>query len=186
MKKFLPLIAVTVAVMLLFGCGGDDKDSGGSDNGSSSSAKPSKAATPEDAFKDFKAVVLSKNYGAAWDMLSADTQKGFSDMLEMIKGQYSAITDEQKAQAETVLKEKSGLTIDEYLKLTVQDFFKMMFDQMPAEDLEELRGSTIKECKIDGDKATAVFVKADGTEDKDNDTEFVKENGAWKISFKNQ
>ena len=184
MKKLLPLIAVIVAVTLLFGCGNDDKESGSSGNGSSSSTTPAKAATPEVLFENFKAIMLSKNYGAAWDLLSAGSQKKFSDLLESMKKPYAGMTEEQKAMAEPTVKAQLGMTIDEMMKITPRDFFKMSFDRMPAEELDELQGSTMKDCKIEGDKATAVFVKADGTEDKDNDTEFVKENGVWKLEIK--
>ena len=46
----------------------------------------------------------------------------------------------------------------------------------------QMKGSTLKDVKMDGDNATALFVKGDG--EKEEEKHFVKRNGKWYLSHK--
>lgn len=122
------------------------------------------AATPQAAFEKFQASIEAKNWGAIYDMASA-----------------SVIEQVEESKGEDMVAAILGMEPDEVKAMSTKDFFCKMMDkmmEMEPDELENMKGATIKEVKEEGDKAT-VFFK--GTK-KDDKMDFVKVEGKWLLA----
>ncbi|KAF0245212.1 MAG: hypothetical protein FD180_1759 [Planctomycetota bacterium] len=178
MKRFL---VPALALAIIAGCGKDDSSSsssGGSSGGSTSSGASQK--TPEEAFKDMQARVLAKDGKGLWNCICEKSRKKMTESDEARKqmDQLKGMPDEQLG----VIVKDMGVTPAEFKKLSNEEIMLLQMNQVVKEESEQkkARETKWKEAKIDGDKAIATTIEADGKEEK---AALVKEGGTWKIDI---
>ncbi len=152
----LVLVAVVGFGMFMCGCGGGK-------------------GTPEAAFETFKKTALNDDFGGMWDCLSSNAHTQMEGMFKMVEGMGGANAED--------FKKEWGMTLEEFSKLSTKEKFVKMCSQQKKEvaerdkEREEIKSSTITECKIEGDKAT-LKIKSGS---KDEEMRMVKEGNEWKL-----
>jgi hypothetical protein len=174
MKRSIALAAVAFA--LLSGCG--KGGSSGSSSGSSGSGTPVAAKSPQEAWEAARKFLAAGDAKGVWGLLSESSRKS---IMEGEKPNMEAV---QKLEGEALASEarERGVTTDALRKASLEDYCIMNFGMRLKDETERKKqeGSKWKEAKINGEKAVAVSILADGTEEK---TALVKEGGAWKVDI---
>ncbi|MCE9581825.1 MAG: hypothetical protein K8T20_04830 [Planctomycetes bacterium] len=164
------IAAALLLLSVIAGCGKPDSSS-------SSSSSSSSQKTPEEAWKGMKDAFLAKDARALLNTLSAKSRKDLVETVgkENVEKLKTASPEDLKKVAEnleTTDRDLKNANAEEFVLLVLKH---MMND---PEERKKLEGTKWKESRIGGDKAVAVTIKPDGSEEKEG---LVKEDGTWKV-----
>jgi hypothetical protein len=129
------------------------------------------ADTPDAAWTQFKAAAKRKDKERFWELLSRASQEMLEKMGDAMKKQENPEHDD--------LLEALGVSEEELEKMSAREVaVGMLLSRDREEQLADLERMTLKDVKVDGDRATGTRVDGDGKEEK---AYFVKEGGEWKV-----
>ncbi|NUN47584.1 MAG: hypothetical protein HUU15_01975 [Candidatus Brocadiae bacterium] len=135
-------------------------------------APPERAATPEEAWTQFKAAVLRADRVRTWSLLSAESRKEVEKLGEAM----SHLEGDERAERA----EELGLSLDAYGRMSAKDLILAQLMASTRKDGgKELESIRIRDVAIDGDRAEGVRVE----EESERPAWFVKEEGEWKLDL---
>ncbi|MBI4612741.1 MAG: hypothetical protein HY720_03950 [Planctomycetes bacterium] len=188
-------IAIAVIGLALVGCGGDSDEGNGKDKGGGSSGAG--ADSPDAVFAKAMAALNDSDKKAFASCLTPESQTEIATSLIIGAAMKTAMKEDGKAEFEAILK-KHGLekppaegeaepAVKKALE-GVKDKPQLVADlgdwmeKFGGEGSNTKSDATLKNVKIDGDKATGTVVtkRSDGT-DKTEPTEFHRIDGKWYI-----
>ncbi len=163
------LIPSLLLLALAAGCGK-------SDSSSSSSSTPSQK-TPEEAWKGMRDAFLAKDARA---LLGTLCDKSRKELIDTVGKENVARLKTASAEDLKQVAEKLGTTTSDLKSVDAEGFVLLILKQLmnDADERKKLEGTKWKEARIGENKAIAVTIKPDGTEDKEA---LVKEGGTWKV-----
>lgn len=193
MTKWIVTVAIGLA---LVGCGGDsDEGNGGGKTGGSSSAG---GESPDSVFAKSMAAAKDKDMKTFASCLTPESQTMFATQFVLMGGMLTAMKEEGKADFEAILKkhglekppaEGSSENVEGTMKKAIEgvkDRPQLVSDlagwmqKYGGEGSDMKADGTLKDVKIEGDKATGTVVtkKSDGS-DKTEPVEFHRIDGKW-------
>lgn len=198
-------LGLLVVSLTLSGCGGGDEVAGGDDKSKGASGGAAAYDSPEQVFDAFKAAAANNDLKQFMGCMSAKSQNEFAFGMVMMSAFLPMQHMDDEAKAEALGKEiesvmaKHGLseekmdqmepnTEPDYDKVFapvkdkaafVGDLFAIIEREDPDTPLKMLATASLKDVKVDGEKASGKMV-VDGDEE---DIEFVKVDGSWLIEM---
>jgi hypothetical protein len=191
MSRICGTFVCLCAASMLFtaGCGGGDKgkgkEGGGGDSGKEAGSGGKGAATPEEAFKGFKAAIQAKDADKTWALLSAESRKVMEAQVDAMKEglkKLDSATEEQRKMASDMYVKMFGMKLEELKKLDGKGMLSIsfkMFEGKEENPFKDVGAATLEKVKVEGDKAKGKVKTPTKTED----IEFVKEDGSWKVTL---
>lgn len=162
--------------------------------------KPVDHSSPQSVVKEFKQSMGKKNFVRAFECITPRSQKMLASVSLLVAG-FAVLGDKEKKKAVDDLLKKHGLdqkTPSKQLKMIddPKKLAKLFGDIMTWAEKntpnqggakrksisEQMAGTTFKNFKIDGDKATADVFRDDKKQRQP--ATFVKQKGKWLIDFK--
>jgi hypothetical protein len=144
------------------------------------------AASPEAAFKGFRAAVTARDGNKAWNLLTKESQDKLNAVVNTMKDQLKKLDDlppEQRNAVEEQFSRQFGMTLSELRRIDGKGLLVFSlkniekFSKGKDDLLAEVASATLEDVRVDGDMATG-SVK---TKMKTEPIQFRKERGSWRI-----
>jgi major membrane immunogen (membrane-anchored lipoprotein) len=129
-------------------------------------------STPEDSFEAAKKVAADRDYAGMVDLISPS-------MLAKLEEQWKKGMEGPGAE---MMAKMLDMSADEMKAMSFSEYMAAMMEKQAEKDpetVDAMKGATIKDKKVEGDRCTLTVTQADGKEEK---VTLVREDGKWYLA----